>query len=103
MVTQVILNLLFVLALACVFLYVAKRVRQGRPQGMESIKTLAMLSLGSKEKILLIEVLGRKVLLGVTPSQISTLQTYSDASEHCHQDSFNDIYQKKSMVLGEPL
>lgn len=103
MVTQVILNLLFVLTLAFVFLYVAKRFKQGRPQGMESIKTIAMLSLGSKEKILLIEVLGRKVLVGVTPSQISTLQTYTESSDVTSLDSFNDIYQKKSMVLGEPL
>lgn len=103
MVTQVILNLLFVITLAFVFLYVAKRFKQGRTQGMESIKTLAILSLGSKEKIILIEVLGRKVLVGVTPSHISTLQTYSETADVTSLESFNDIFQKKSMVLGDPL
>jgi flagellar protein FliO/FliZ len=103
MVVQVMLNLLFVLTLAFVFLYVAKRFKQGRPQGLSSIKTVAMLSLGSKEKILLIEVLGQKVLVGVTPSSISTLQTFTDAVSENNLESFNDVYQKKALVLGEPV
>ncbi|HEU5282085.1 MAG TPA: flagellar biosynthetic protein FliO [Gammaproteobacteria bacterium] len=103
MVVQVMLNLLLVLTLACAFLYVAKRFKQGRPQGLSSIKTVAMLSLGSKEKILLIEVLGQKVLVGVTPSQISTLKTFTDTLSEDSLESFNDVYQKKSMVLGEPV
>ncbi len=101
MVVQVMLNLLFVLTLACVFLYAAKRLRQTRPRGLESIQTLAMLSLGNKEKILLIEVLGKKVLVGVTPSNISTLQTFTETVSEGSLEAFNDIYQKKSLSLGE--
>lgn len=106
MLMQVILNLAFVLSLAFAFYVGAKKFRQGTGlSGGATIKTTAVLSLGNKEKILLLEVLGEKILVGVTANQMTALKCFSEkagtGTDEVNTSSFSQIFQKKSVAVGE--
>lgn len=73
--TQVFLGLLLVLALMFFLAWLAKRMRLV-PGGIGSpgiIHTLAVSSLGNREKLLLVQVGEEQLLLGVTSQQITCL------------------------------
>lgn len=107
MVSQVILNLLLVLSLAMACFYVAKKIKQRNPVGGGGINTRAVLSLGSKEKIVLLEVLGEHVLVGVTPNQMTTLKCFGSVGVNPSSvvsdslNSFSVLMQKKDSRLSE--
>lgn len=74
--------LLIVLALLVSVLYAMKRgLLFGRgANGNTIIKVLSSLHLTPKERIEVIEILGEKILLGITPSNISFLAKLSDST-----------------------
>lgn len=71
------LNLLIVLALLLVLAFTLKKVKQIKSIGGNQIKVLNVVSIGAKEKIVLIEVNGATLLVGATANQISTLHHFS--------------------------
>ena len=75
---QVSLALAAVVALIYAIAWFIKR-KQGM-QGLSNIpmKTIGVLPMGMKEKIILIEVGGKQILLGMTPSNINTLATFDE-------------------------
>ncbi|MFT5594053.1 MAG: flagellar protein FliO/FliZ [Oceanicoccus sp.] len=75
---QVTLALVAVVALIYAIAWVIRR-KQG-VQGLSNIpmKTLGVLPMGMKEKIILIEIGGKQILLGMTPSNINTLATFDE-------------------------
>ncbi|MFH2065747.1 MAG: flagellar biosynthetic protein FliO [Pseudomonadota bacterium] len=77
--------LCIVLAVLFLVLYWMKKILSGqssfRGQGM--IRQIASLHLAPKEKVVLLEVLGRKILIGITSNSInclSTIETEEDFS-----------------------
>lgn len=102
MITQVILNLLLVLSLAFACYFVAKKWRYRTVLGAAAnIKILSMLSLGTKEKVVLLEVEGEKVLVGVTPQQMTTLFHVSETNKSQKLNNFSEILQKKYNEVSE--
>lgn len=107
MVSQIILNLLLVLSLAMACFYVAKKIKQRNPVGVGGINTRAVLSLGSKEKIVLLEVLGEHVLVGITPNQMTTLKSFGALSGSAQTKSedqtepFTALLQRKASLVSE--
>ena len=76
---SVVLGLIFVLA------WLSKRFNLAAPGGSSRMKLLSAMSVGPKEKIMLVEVEGEKLLLGVTSQQINRLASYDkDASIDDH-------------------
>ncbi len=72
---QVFLGLMLVLSLMFALAWLAKRMRlvPGTVGGQNAIRTLAVVSLGSREKLLLVQVGEEQLLLGVTNQQITCL------------------------------
>ena len=72
--------LFLVLGLLVLVLYVMKKflfLRRG-PKGDMLIKVLSSLHLSPKEKIEVIEISGEKIVVGITPGNISFLTKLSD-------------------------
>ena len=69
--------LVLVLALILLLAWLARQTRMGSWQMQQrqtiTMKTLASMNLGIKERLVVVEVDGRRLLLGVTPQQINTL------------------------------
>ena len=68
-----------VLGLLIAVLYLARQLfyRKGGPAGKGVIRMLASYHLAPKERIVLMDVLGEKILIGVTPQQIHCLAKIS--------------------------
>ena len=69
--------LLLVLALIAAATWGARRLQAFRPQGKGSLRVVEGLAIGTREKLLLIEVDDERVLLGVSPGRIQTLARLS--------------------------
>lgn len=72
------LGLLFVLAVIVGCAWLIKRMGAVSGANTGTIKVLAVSSVGSRERIALVEVGGQQLLLGVTQQQINTLHTFAE-------------------------
>ena len=80
-----VLMLLLVLALIPLVLWSLKRLQTIRPAGggASPLEVRAQLALGARERVVLLRVEGRMLVLGVTPQQV-TLLAEADAGELSH-------------------
>lgn len=67
------LALLLVLALLLGGAWLLKRLSVGQVAAGQRIRVLGQISLGARERAILVNVAGRDVLLGVAPGHVSTL------------------------------
>lgn len=67
------LALLLVLALLLGGAWLLKRLSVGQVAASQRIRVLGQISLGARERAVLVSVAGRDVLLGVAPGHVSTL------------------------------
>ncbi|MEQ8496706.1 MAG: flagellar biosynthetic protein FliO [Gammaproteobacteria bacterium] len=74
---QVFAGLAIVLALIAAATWAARRLQGFRPQGRGHIRIVEGLAVGTREKLLLIEVDDQRVLLGMCPGRIQTLARFS--------------------------
>lgn len=72
---QMVLGLAAVLAVILGLAWVAKRFNLNGTGGIAGMRVAGALPVGPKEKILLVEVEGKRLLLGVTAHQITLLQS----------------------------
>lgn len=79
-VASILLSLLLVLALIIAVAFLAKRIQ---PQGnkLSGMKVVTSLHLGTKERLVVVEVDDKQLLLGVTAQQISLIQTLENKME----------------------
>ncbi|AQS38891.1 flagellar biosynthetic protein FliO [Shewanella psychrophila] len=70
--TNMLGGLIVVLAIIFVLAYIVKRLNLA-PSNHSVLKTLAVMPLGQKEKVVLLEVGGQQYLLGVTAQQIQVI------------------------------
>jgi len=70
---NLLLSLAAVLGLIFVLAFFAKKMRFG-PANQQGIKLVANLTIGTKERVVVVEVENEQYLLGVTSSQINLLQ-----------------------------
>ncbi len=75
---QVTLALAGVLVLIYGLAWLIKRSRGIQGVSQLHIKTVAVMPMGVKEKIVLIEVAGKQILLGMTAQNINTLATFDE-------------------------
>ena len=66
-------SLLLVLAILLVMVFAARWFMQRRPQGGRRLRFVEAMALGSRDKLLLVEVDGKSLLLGVTAQNIRLL------------------------------
>ncbi|MEX2482656.1 MAG: flagellar biosynthetic protein FliO [Gammaproteobacteria bacterium] len=73
---QVFAGLAIVLVLIVAAAWGARRLQRFRPQGRGHIRIVEGLAVGTREKLLLIEVDDQRVLLGMCPGRIQTLARF---------------------------
>ena len=59
--------------------------------GHKDIKAIAQIPLGQREKAILIDVYGKKILLGVTSGSVNTLHVFDDATDN--EESTDSSYK----------
>lgn len=75
------LNLLGILVLIFILMYLFKRFKQAKDAKNSMIKIINTVAVGTKEKIILMEVNHSMLLIGATPNHIETLYVFNDESE----------------------
>ncbi|MFZ5605241.1 MAG: flagellar biosynthetic protein FliO [Pseudomonadota bacterium] len=78
---QMVLGLAAVLAVIFALAWLARRFNLSGVGVTTGMRVLGALAVGPKEKILMVEVEGKRLLLGVTAHQISLLQTWDPDAE----------------------
>lgn len=74
----VMLSLLLVVSVIVLLAWLLRRAGIGSVVGGHTIRVLAAASVGTRERVLLVDVNGHQLLLGVTPNNINTLQVYDE-------------------------
>ena len=79
--TQSLLSLMLVLALVVGLLYASKWFIQRRPRGGRRLRFIEAMSVSNKEKLVLIEIDERQLLIGVSPQQVTLLTELDKPAE----------------------
>lgn len=74
----VVLALLFIVGLIFLMAWLVKRLSKSSFTGNQPMKTLASLSVGSRERVVLIDVAGQQLLVGVAPGRVSPIHTFAE-------------------------
>lgn len=72
-IAEILLALIGILALICVIAWLVKRFSGLNPHGSQHLKTIAVMPLGSRERIAVLQIGERQIVVGITPSHITTL------------------------------
>ena len=78
---KTVLGLVFVLILIFVVAWVARNYLGMNMTSNASLKTIAGISVGQKERVVLVQVGDRQVLLGVAPGNVNMLHILEEGSE----------------------
>lgn len=103
-VIEVILGLAAVLALIYALAYVARRLNGAAFPGSLPIKIISGASLGVREKVVLIDVGGKHILLGVAPGRVNTLHVFDQPVEIArekHAETAFAVRLKQILSQGE--
>ena len=79
-VVQMILGLGLIIALLIASLYILKRLGAGRGSAAGLVKVRGATAVGPRERVVLVEVAGKILVLGVAPGRVTALHTL-DATE----------------------
>ncbi|MFK7733974.1 MAG: flagellar biosynthetic protein FliO [Pseudomonadales bacterium] len=75
---NLVISLILVVALIFACIWVIKRLSNLNQAAGNHLNTIASLSLGTRERIVLVQVGDQQVLIGVAPGRVSKLQTFSE-------------------------
>lgn len=75
---EVTLGLALVVALILVAAWAMRRMVPGAAGGQSALRIVAALPLGPRERLLLVDVAGQQLLLGVTAQQINALHRFDE-------------------------
>lgn len=76
---QTLLWLVVVVGLILLLAWLAKRLGGLQLQNAGAIKVLSMMPVGNKERIALVEVGDKQILLGIAPGRVNTLHVFEHA------------------------
>lgn len=95
---QTTLSLLVVLAIILGGAYLVRKLQRNIPGQLSLIHIRSIQSVGTREKIALVEVAGSWILLGITQHQISHLHTLSQApvvpTQDLKEDAQSFVFKK---------
>jgi len=75
---QLLLGLSLVVGLIFLLAWLMRRVQQIGPRGGQVIKLVASQALGPRDRLLLVQVGGEQILLGLTPGRITPLHVLAE-------------------------
>lgn len=92
---QVLVGLLAVLAMIFIMGWVLKKLGQGTIGSNGNLKVVSSLSLGTREKIALIQVADQQLLVGITPNNIRTLKTFDTVVVEAETLTLSENFSEK--------
>ena len=98
---QMVLGLALVIAVILILAWVLRRV-SNLQQSHQKMKVISSISLGTRERAVLIEVGDRQVLLGVAPGSVSLLESFPERVISAVPNSEFAKDLKNSMDAGSP-
>lgn len=96
---NVALGLVLIVALILVLAWFLRRFGQGGAFNSKSMKILATLPLGTRERLLVVDVGGQQILLGVTPSEITSLHVFETPVIDPEQAGGSSEFSQKLMSV----
>lgn len=75
---QLAVGLILVIGLIFLIGYVMRRTGPLAPRGGQQIKLISSLPLGPRDRLLLVDVGGKQLLLGASPGRINTLHAFDE-------------------------
>lgn len=96
---NVALSLLFILVLIFALAWILRRFGQGGFGHQGDMKIVASLALGTRERLLVVDVGGQQLLLGATPQQIRTLHVFETPVIDTRQPTQPADFKQKLMAL----
>lgn len=103
MVTALTLGAGLVVVLAVILFsgWIARRVQGLGGVNTQALKVVAVMSVGQKERVALVEVGGKQILIGVTPQSVRTLHVFDEPVVTGSQPAGNsDFARKLQQVMG---
>ncbi len=94
------IGLLVVVALILGCAWVARRVQGFGGVNSQALKVVAVLSVGQKERVALIDVAEKQILIGITPQSVRTLHVFDEPVVNPSSQSGGDFAQKLQQVMG---
>lgn len=95
---QITLGLLFVVGLIYAGAWMVKRLNGGVLHNASQMRVLSGVSIGTREKLLLVDVAGTQLLLGVAPGRVNKLHVFDepviDTSPKAHSVDFAQKLKK---------
>lgn len=98
-VVQLLLGLLLVVGLIFLLAWLMRRVQQIVPRGGQVIKVLATQPLGPRDRLVLVQVGGEQVLLGLTPGTISALHVLKEPVQLADAEPASGEFAQRLMEL----
>lgn len=98
-------GLLLVVGLIFLIGYLMRRVGPLAPQGGQHIRLVSSLPLGPRDRLLLVDVGGKQMLLGASPGRINTLHVFEEpVAEVAAGGSMNSDFAKtlRGLLKREP-
>jgi flagellar protein FliO/FliZ len=96
---SVTLALLFIVALIFAVSWFMRRFGQGVFSNTAQMKVIATMPLGTRERIMLIDVGGQQLLLGVTATNINTLHVFAEPVVLATNNTQTSDFSSKLMAL----
>ena len=94
-------GLIVVLAVILFSGWIARRVQGLGGVNTQALKVVAVLSVGQKERVALVEVGGKQILIGVTPQSVRTLHVFDEPVVTGSQSAgSSDFARKLQQVMG---
>jgi len=100
----VVIALAFVVALIFATAWVLRKAGGGALTGSANMRIIAGISVGTREKVLLVDVGGKQVLIGVAPGRVSSLHCFDEPVLSGTEPQESDFAQKirRFMQPGVP-
>ena len=96
---QLLLGLLLVIGLIFMLAWLMRRVQQIVPRGGQVIKVVATQALGPRDRLVLVQVGGEQVLLGLTPGTITSLHVLKEPVQVADTEPASGEFAQRLMEL----
>lgn len=96
---NLVLGLLLIIGLIFALSWLVRRMGSGGLLSSNQIKVVAAMPLGTRERIVVVEVGGQQLLLGITATQINTLHVFSEPVIDSQQATGQSEFGKKLMAV----
>jgi flagellar protein FliO/FliZ len=100
-VLQVALYLGLIVGLIVVLGFVARKLGQNNFQTGGGMKVVSSLPLGMKEKLVLVQIGEQQILVGVTPSSISRIETFDGVVIEKEAEGLGDFRVKLQEIMQQ--